>query len=96
MLTKVSAACVSPLGRIHWLSFNRSGNRKSQPVCCCGWKGSFSSSHDAAVAWAGHVSSVQNPGYVIIDEAIDNGTYVPPPVDDEYRDRRLTEFSPLG
>lgn len=34
-------------------------------------------------------------GYRDISAEVDAGMYVPPPVDDEYRDRRLTEFSPL-
>lgn len=35
-------------------------------------------------------------GYRDISKEIDDGTYVPPPIDDEYRERRLTEFDPLG
>lgn len=33
---------------------------------------------------------------VDISKALDDGTWTPPPVDDEYRERRLTEFDPLG
>lgn len=52
--------------------------------------------HADLCLWMMHRLALAEQGVIDISVAIDEGTHKTPPVDDEYRNRRETEFKPLG